>query len=448
MTGHRTGQKPQGVFYGWWILAAGTIVWALQSATYYVGISAFFTALINEFGWSRTSLSLVISMARLQGGIAAPAVGFLIDRVGPRRLMIVGFTLAGTGYILLSQATSIEMFSLIFVLVLSVGVSLGFSASPSAAVANWFIRRRSLAFGLMASGIGIGGLIVPIIAWSITTHGWRTTAIGYGILLLVSGIPLSMVMRHKPEPYGYLPDGDYPSASENPQNAGRQRSKTGKSAPSGSEVKAETRAIPAVEPSFTPKQALATRAFWTYSIMAAVRLSVTSGVGVHGIPAMEHMGFSREIAALIITVMTIISIPGRISFGWLADRYEKRYVIGICLVMLTIGVTALAYATDLTLVIVFLVFFSPAHGGLVTLDQAVISDYFGRKSFASISGLFQGITMWGTMAGPVVAGYVFDVNNSYQFAFQIFAALGLLATALSFLLRRPQPVIAPDIATG
>ncbi|MBI2863259.1 MAG: MFS transporter [Chloroflexi bacterium] len=117
-------------------------------------------------------------------------------------------------------------------------------------------------------------------------------------------------------------------------------------------------------------------------------------------------------------------------------------MIGICIIMLTIGVTAFAYAADLSYILVFLLFFSPAYGGLVTLDQAVVSDYFGRRSFASIAGLFSGITMGGAMLGPVIAGFAFDVTNSYSLAFLAYAAFGLLAIALLLLLKRPRAAVA------
>lgn len=433
--------KRRGIFYGWWIVAGGTTVWALQAGVYYYGFSTFFTALISEFGWSRTALSLVTSLSRLESGIAGPIVGLLVDRLGTRGLMLAGITLAGLGYVLLSQVNSIEMFALVFVLVLSMGASLGFGAPSSAAVANWFVRRRSMAFGIMTCGVGLGGLVLPLIAWSISRYGWRVTAIACGILLLVAGVPLSLVMRHKPEPYGYLPDGDDFPSSDN-KTLGSMESENKAELSAGSNVGIAASAERIEEQSFTPKQAVATTAFWTLSLVFTSRSIVIGGLGIHEIPALEHLGFSREIAATILMLMTLISVPGRLLFGWLGDRFDKRHLIGACLLMMSAGLTAFALATDLSLIIVFLLVFSPAYGGAVPLMPAIFGEYFGRKFFATINGLTQAITMWGTIIAPVVAGYIFDVSGSYQIAFLLFAASNLVGLLLLLLVRKPQPQLA------
>lgn len=429
--------KGKRIFYGWWIVASASVVQALQGGLYFYGMSTFYMTLLREFGWSSTALSGVFSLSRLESGIVGPVAGFIIDRFGPRKLMILGFAMVGVGFILFSQINSIEMLYLVFILFLSVGSSIGFQMPANSTVAKWFIRRRGLALGITMCGVGVGGAFTIPLAWLMTHYGWRSTAVGAGLLFLTTGIPLALVMRRRPELYGMRPDGDPADEESERESPGADAHGSVALAERDGLMRVDVKKAPA-EVNFTPRQALATSAFWLFSLVYAVRYMIASGVGLHEIPALEHMGYSPEAAALILGLTTILSIPGRLGFGWLADRYDKRYIMGICLVMQLVGLTALAYASDLVLVVVFLIVYSPAYGGSVPLLPAVWGEYFGRASFATITGLSQIVTMWGTVQGPLIAAYAFDVTGSYQFAFQFFAGMNLVGIALLFFVRRPQ----------
>lgn len=415
--------KKGKIFYGWWIVAAATMASALNGGVQLYGFSAFFTPLIQEFGWSRTVTSGVVSLSRLEAGVLGPITGFLIDRFGPRKLMFIGLALWGTGFLLFSRMDSLVMFYVVYVLFLAEGANLSTGAPLSTAVANWFIKKRSFALGIVLSGWGAGGMMVPVLAWVISQYGWRTAAMSAGIAVWVIGVPIAMVARHRPEQYGYLPDGETPVVSP-----------TQVEGPSPDQN-------PSREINLTPAQALREPAFWFITVSLSTGFMVTSAIAVHQIPFLEDMGISRQWAALVLGLMTLISVPGRLGFGWLGDIYDKRYMLAICMAFQALGLFVFANLTSSWAtwgIILYLLIFSPAYGGLRPLSGAIRAEYFGRLNFATIQGLSGFISMWANMGGPVFAGYVYDTTGSYRFAFLFFAVVNFIGIFLILLVRRPK----------
>lgn len=423
MTSLAQSKTSKKVFYGWWIVAAGFIIQALNGGIYFYGFSTFFNPLIDEFHWSRTELSGAFSLARLEAGIAAPVVGHFLDKLGPRRLMFFGISAVAIGFFLVSYVDSLPFFYFVFFMI-SVGASCGFGGAINVSVANWFSRKRSLALGITISGVGIGGAGVSAMAWVISQHGWRVGSMVAAAIFFFVALPISLAMRHKPEQYGYHPDGD-----------------TIDDSPSSTKPKIDMTAMRA---GFTPKQALMTSTFWVFSLVFGLRAMITAGIAVHEIPHLIAIGYSPEVAASILGAMTVISIIGRLGFGWLGDRVDKRYVIAGCLIFQCIGLYIFANITEFWHIIAFLLIFSPAYGGIIPLIPSTWASYFGRKSFASIQGLGQMVQTVGTIAGPLIAGYTFDVSGSYQFAFLLFAVLNIPSIFLVLLARKPSGMLTPS----
>ena len=172
----------------------------------FFGFTAFFEPIRKEFGWSYTQISLAASLRSLEMGIFAPLVGFLVDRFGSRKLVLFGTIIAGFGLILLSFTQSLAMFYGSFLL-LAFGAGGCMNVVTMTAVANWFRKNVGIALVVMASGFGASGIIVLLIVRLIDVYGWRTTLIILGLGMWTLGIPLSFVVRNKPEQYGYLSDG-------------------------------------------------------------------------------------------------------------------------------------------------------------------------------------------------------------------------------------------------
>lgn len=417
----RVVSAPRRVFYGWWIVLACATIHFYIGAVFYYGFGAFFTPLIREFGWSRAAASFAFSLQRLEGGIVGPIVGFIIDRLGARKLIIFGMAVAGAGFLLFSRVTSLLTFYGAF-LVISFGLSAGFGAPFSAAAVNWFVRMRGKALGFLWSGAGFSGLLIPALVGLIAAVGWRTALVIVGLGCWLICIPAGAVVRHRPEPYGYRPDGapaDLPSST--PADTAVPTSPAQESGGAGERW-------PGVE--LTAREALGTRAFWLLSLSGAVTGMTTGALFVHQIPFLEGIGIPREQAALSITFLTLTSLIGRMGFGLVADRFDKRAVLAAIYGFQTVGMLFLASVRSFWQVFLFLAAYGPSYGGAIPLRPALQGDYFGRRHFASIQGLMNVTSVFGGIAGPVFAGWVYDVTGGYRLAFLVFAAVGALGVPL------------------
>lgn len=387
---------------GWQVLAASTALITLQSGVYVFGFGVFFVPLVAELGMSRAVASGAVSLARLENGLIGPLEGHLIDRWGARKVMLFGIPLFGLGFILLSQVDSIVSYYVVYILFLSLGASFGFFSPASAAVANWFVRRRGMALGFMSSGIGFGTALVPLVALLIQAVGWRTAAIAVGVTIWIVGIPLVALVRHRPEDHGQSPDGGRAATtSDDPDD----------------------RAI-------SPREALRTRAFWVLALSFTVRVMTTTAVSLHLIPLMTDLGIAAELAGITTTALGALSIVGRLGFGWLGDHYGQRQVYAGGLIALMASFVILASARGLGEIALFLLLYGPAYGGLAAQMLAFRGEYFGRRSFGTIGGLMAPVMTMGTIVGPVYAGWVFDTTGSYRIALFSFAALMLAGIAL------------------
>ncbi|MDP2954225.1 MAG: MFS transporter [Chloroflexota bacterium] len=196
--------RARGLFYGWWIVLAGSALGFYTGGSFFYGFSAFFKPIMKDLALSYAATSLAYSLQRLEGGIMAPLVGFLVDRVGPRKLVFAGSAVVGIGFILLSQVNSLLTYYGAFV-ILSAGMGAASYGIGNVVVANWFRRRVGRALGLVAIGFGLSGIMVPLLVWLIATLGWRETPIFLGVGMWVVGLPLALVPAASPRTTAFSP---------------------------------------------------------------------------------------------------------------------------------------------------------------------------------------------------------------------------------------------------
>ena len=410
-------RRIRSVFYGWITVAGGFCIQLLNGGLLFHAFTAYILPLQAEFGWSRTALAGAFSMARAESGILGPIQGWFIDRYGPRPSMVLGNLLFGLGFIAFSRMRSLPTFYLAFVFI-ALGSSLGGFMPVTATIANWFARRRAVAMAVAMIGMGVGGLLVPAVVWSLTSHGWRATAFASGILILLVGLPASLLMRHRPEQYGYLPDGEPPHAED------RGEVPRARKAPE--------------DPGFTVRQALRTPAFWLLCTAHTTALLVVGAVIVHQVPHMvQQIGLSEEAAAANVALLVTMSIAGQVAGGYFGDRLEKRLLMFGCMWLHAAGLVIFAFATTRTEAMVFAILHGMAWGVRGLLINAVRADYFGRAAFASITGYNSLIVMIGMTGGPLFSGFLYDLAGSYRTAFLILAGLAAMGSVSMFLARRP-----------
>ena len=419
--------RARKTFYGWWVVAAGTFLYFLGIGSVFYGFSAFFNPMINEFGWSRAVTSGAYSLSRLEGGIEGPVVGWLIDKFGARKLVFIGVTLTGIGFMAMASVSNLWSLYLIFGLLVSMGYNTGFYHATTTATANWFFRKRSRALSFITVGGGLGGaVIVPFLALIITNSGWRTASIVMGVLMLALGLPAAYIVRSKPEDKGLLPDGDQP----------RQES------PSTPEGAASSGVADEID--FTVKEALRTRAFWIFVGAMTLRACILSSLVVHQIPHLVDMGISYTAASACLGTMILISIPGRLVFGWLGDFVDKRLLLLAASLLQAVAIFVFIQASSLWMAYIFVVLFGIGYGGEIPLTLAFRGQLWGRKAFATLGGIAAAFYSVGTVAAPVLAGYLFDVSGSYSVAFYTFMGL-ITVSGFAFLAIR-QPKAPPRLA--
>jgi len=400
----------KGIFYGWWIVAASFFIALYVAGIIFYGFTAFFEPLVQEFGWSYTEVSIGASLRGLEMGLLAPMIGFLVDRFGSRKLVLFGVITVGLGLMLISQTRSLITLYSGFLL-LSLGAGGCASVVLYTAVTNWFKRHVSRALGIAACGFGAGGVMVPIIPWLIDTYDWRTALIILAFGMWVFGIPLALVIRDKPEQYGYLPDGGVMPIA-NPDSLTESED---------------------IETSFS--NIIKGRTLWLISLAEAIRWIILTAVVIHIMPYLSSIGIPRSSAALVAAAVPLISLTGRFGFGWLGDMFDKRYLMAITYFLTGIGMIALSFASAGIVIFIFVIFFSVALGGGVTLRGAMLSDYFGRRSFGKALGIIMGASAVGSIIGPTLAGLTFDTTGSYQLIWLVYCSLTIISIAVILMLK-------------
>jgi len=395
----------KNIYYGWWIVFSCFLISLYVGSITFFGFTAFFEPLVKEFGWSYTQISLGASLRGLEMGIFAFPIGFLVDRYGSRKLIFSGVIASGFGLILLSFTQSLAMFYG-SILLLGLGAGGCTIVVTMSAVANWFDKNVGKAFGIMASGFGASGLIVPIIVWLIEVYQWRATLMILGLGMWILGIPLSFVIRNKPVRFDGLADGKGADKAVPPDEIWNKK----------------------VDIPF--REVLKKKSFLYLNFVEAVRMMTVSAVVTHIMPYLSSLGVSRTTAGLVAAAIPLSSIIGRLGFGWLGDILPKRYVMALAFSLMGVGTMILCFLQMKWMIFPFLLIFPPSFGGTMVLRGAILREYFGKESFGKMIGMVMTSASVGGIIGPTLAGWVFDSVGSYLFAWIFFSGLVGLATIL------------------
>ena len=398
---------------------AGCGIQLMLSALLNQSFGAYVAVLSEERGWSKTALSGAAALQSVESAIMGPVLGFALDRFGPQGMIRLGILIFGLGFIGLSQIDSLTGFYVCAVM-LAIGASLGGYFPLTVALIQWFERHRARALSMLSLGLALGGLLVPLVAWSMQHFGWRHTAMGSGVLALLIGLPLASVIRRRPQDHGEMVDGLPPASAAS----------NGQPVVSGRPAQIE----------FTASQALRTRAFWLLALGHALALLVVTAVNVHAITHLkEGLGYTVPQAALAIMLMTVGQLAG-VGLGMLlGDRFEKRYVAALCMLGHAAGLLFLTFATHVLEVAAFALLHGLAWGLRGPFMQAIRADYFGRNAIGIILGLSAVVTALGQIGGPMVAGVLADLTGNYRWGFSVLA-LAAAAGSVLFVLARP-PVL-------
>ncbi|MDG1703355.1 MAG: MFS transporter [Pseudomonadales bacterium] len=413
--------RPSGkVFYGWWIVLACAGVQWLAALTWMHSYGGYALKLQADFGWSMSVLSLAFALTRLESGLLGPLQGWLVDRYGPRRILIIGTVIFSIGFFVFSLVESITTYFVAFILI-ALGSSLGGFATLMVSIVSWFDAHRAKAIAMSQIGFSAGGLCVPFVMMGLEAFGWRSMALYSGILILVLGIPLVSLVRHRPEDYGEVPDG-VRADGEEAESDQLKRSQS--------------------QVSLTWQQAIREPSFWLISTGHGLSLLTVSSMLAHLIPYLTFdLGYEPVNAGFVFALMTAVQMGGLFLGGIIGDRFDKRIICTLCMMGHFVGLIALTYGAQPSLVLLFALAHGLAWGVRAPLMVALRADYFGPKSFGTIMGISSLIVMIGMTLGPLFSGVMFDIYGNYNLAFTSIAFCSL-AGGLCFWFAKPPKLIA------
>ena len=386
--------KLTGVFYGWRMVAAASALRVLGSGLHSFGFTVFFLPLSHDLGLSRTATSLAFSLARAEGAIEGPVVGHLLDRYGPRPIMLAAVLLMGVGYLILSAVNTYATFLIVYLGIISLAHSGGFMHAPMVLTNTWFIRKRARAIAINSAAFSLGGVLVaPLLSVVVHAWGWRWGAAIAGLLFLVVGVPLCFTVRRSPESMGLLPDGDGPSSlsgGKTDLNQSRQ-----------------------ADVNVTAGQAIRSFAFWSLVIGAGIRNASYHAISTHFVPLMVWKGLSQPEAAFLLGSFAFLGFVSTLFFGWLADAVSKPRMLALILFTAAGAMLLPILGGSVWPLWLFTALFAAVES-TYPVGWAVVGDFFGRQHFAKIRGYMSFFYMWGGVAGPVLAGAIYDRWNTYE----------------------------------
>jgi MFS family permease len=385
--------------YGWVIVGASSLMVFITYGLIY-SYSVFFKPLADYFQWDRASVSLIYSLAVIIRGAAAIGTGWLADKYGARKTMVFCGLMIAAGYLLSSQVSSLWQFFLTYAVVEAIGVS-GIFGIGSAIASRWFTKNRGLALGIVASGSGLGTLlIVPITEKLINAFQWSQTFIIVGIaggVLMVGG---ALFLREPPH---------------SNQSTTKQE-----------------------KTSATLGEALKDIRFWLIILCFLFFLFGTQIVLVHLVNYATDVGIDPLVAATFISVVGAVSIVGRLTTGITSEKIGFYKNLAIICVFLGISFVMLLFTRSAWAFYIFSVIFGIAYGGEVTQIPLIIARFFGTRAMATLMGVMLFVTGLGGAAGPWIAGKIFDVTGSYNWAFIIGVMSSVLCIVTIWLLKKAE----------
>lgn len=407
------------IFYGWHMVGLVSAIRVVGGGLHQFGFTVFFLPISQDLGISRAATSLAFSLSRAQGAIEAPLVGYLIDRYGPRPIVVTAVFLAGVGYILLSWVNSYTGFMVVYLGVICLAFIAGFVHSPMVVANSWFIRYRARAMTVVSAAVPIGGaLISPLLAIGVASVGWRWAAFASGCIFLLVCLPLSFQLKRSPESMGLLPDGEIALAN------------TEKNSPADEATNNNAIA------DFTSRQAMRTWVFWLLVISMTARVTCYSTATVHFVPLMVWKGLSEGAAATLLGAFAFINLLAHFVLGWIADRVNKPKLLAACHLLPALSLPPLLSDSGYWQLLLFTTTFTFLDASFPII-WATVGDFFGRRNFATIRGMMSFFYMWGSFAGPIMAGAIYDRTQSYMMVLWILLGLLTFATFLVLFLIRP-----------
>ena len=401
-----TDRQPTRIFYGWWIVAAAFLNMFFGVGIIFYGFPVLYPALVESLGFTRAQVTqgflLGFLLVGLPFGLLAGAV---IDRVGARVVILAGIGFVGASLLLMGTMTRLWHYELLCVTEV-IGYVLAGPIANQVLVAQWFQMRRGRAMGYAYLGLGLGGVFAPLLVnFLLRNYGWRHALEIVGLLILVVLFPVGIwITRSTPADLGLLPDGL-----------------------STDRVAEATH--PIVSPALGVGAAIRTANFWLILAGSTLVMGAIGSVIQHFILFLEDAGYSATMASRFLTGLLVSSLGGRVVVGYVADRFTKKNIAALFYALLSASLLLLAVAREPAVVWAFAAVFGFAMGADYMLIPLVTAECFGTSALGKLLALIIMGYSLGQWGGPWIAGRIFDARHSYDLAWNIMSAAGVLGAA-------------------
>ncbi len=399
-----------GIFWGWYVIAGAFLILSINyGARYSFGV--FVKPLSEEYGWSRSVISLGASINMLVYSTCAIVLGRIVDRISPRWIITAGALIACSSYMMLSFVSTPLQFYMVYGLLVGMGAAgMGLVVINSSA-AKWFIKKRGTAIGISTMGVSFGTLMLtPAAGFMIKNYDWHTGFVFISILFLASIALAHLLMgRTSPESCGLLPDGETDPAKV---------------------LKIDETSTKTEQISYG--KMFSDLRFWIIGISFGLAVMTLMAAFVHQVAYAEDRGIGRLAAAASLGAVGFAGFLGQFFFGWLSDRVrDVKYSAILGMIVMIAGLLILLKAQSLTMLYVYSLVYGFGYGCLAPMMPITIADRFGRRDLGSVYGMLTFFIGLGGSVGPYLAGLIYDHCGSYDLVWQ--ASIGVLAI-VSFLL--------------
>lgn len=416
------------MYYGWKILGVTFLTNFISTGFIFYSYGVFFKDLAADFGGSRLGVGVGLAVMNITNGIIAPTLGRIADRGHIRRMMCLGALFLGLGFLLTSRITALWQFYALLALLLGPGAAMIGMIPGSTLVANWFIDRRGMALGIATMGISLSGMIMSYLSTIlIETIGWRHAFLVFSASAMILVIPTAWYfVIDRPEDIGLQPDG-------HPHEVGDTADEPVLPMAPGDQMISHATHI-----EWSARFAFKDPNFWAITVTMALNMCANGAMLTHMVPHATDLGYSPRNAATVLAFSAGTGVIGKIFFGWLTDYADKRSALWLSSALQLVGVVLFFYAHSYSILLTAGGVFGFGMGGLVPLWASLVGSAFGRKVFGRVMGLMSPFMIPIQSMGVPFAGYVYDRTGHYDFAFQVFMGVYMLAIATLFLVRLPE----------
>lgn len=414
------------VFYGYWIIMAAFVTQFVAIGLQNYVIGPFTTPMTFEFGWTRAEFTSARSIGQMVAAFTGFFIGAGVDRYGGRPFILVGLVILSVSVFSLGSVQSLAQWMIVNGVILTIGAAMIGNLVVNVTLGKWFVERRGRAVALAAMGISMSGVLLPpLTTWLVDMFGWRSAwqVLGIGAAVLI--LPAALVIRRSPEDYAMHPDG---------------RSDEQMASSLGDKARLDFAS------SMTRRQAMRTGRF--YSLVVAFglfQISITVML-LQTVPFMTDAGYSRLVAASMISLSSIPAFISKPFWGAFIDRYSARPlaaigagITGFSLIIIVLAVQAqnnfLVYAAFLVMGV--------GWGGLIPLQEVIWATFFGRRYLGSVRATAMPFTFAMTALGPVMAAAYYDRAGNYDNAFLLMAFCNLGAAVMLMFMSDQRPVARP-----